>query len=1011
MPDEKAGGVYIEIGYKDVGLKKGMNEAKAETKSVEKAFDKTEKKSADLGKTLGKLAAKAGGIALLIQGFRKLIEFTKASSAAAADAQETQSKFDAVFKQNAKEVGAWADAYADSIGRNATAQIGFLASVQDTLVPLGFARSEAAEFSKTIVTLSNDLSSFNNIPTAEVVAGVTSAIVGNVENLRRYGVVANEAAIKTEAVRAGLVQEGEALSAEVKARSIMNILIASTTDAQGDLVRTQDSAANVQASLTDQIVRTKENYGNFINQALTPLRARFTEFLSTLNDVVEAQKNLDDAISGEATADYTAAVTEQEARLINLNRQLDTVKTNNDLITDSSFAGVASVRAQQEQTITKLEEQISAQEEILGQLKDSKTVYDELAASTKAAADEADRILQINKEAVELLEKQAEALGDYQDVLEDFRRDDLSETEKLEEDKLAITKQITEDRVALLDSLTQAEMTDENRDALVARYKELGQLLIDIKAQYVDEIATAKKKADEDLQDKEDKTIADTLSKEEALRDARIFIMEEGRKKFLDELDIELAGLKEKGLEELELEEYKTRKIQEFDEAAIKETERLEEVNQAIIDKAAAKALNTAETLAAARISIQADGRDKFLDILDSEIEDLKEKGLTEIELEEYKTRKIAEYDAAATKATEAKTKREEAETKRISDNEIAETKRVATEKERAERALSDAKTSIISEANVKFKAELDREIVDLRAKGITEIELNKYKEDQIAAYNAKIREDERKQEKEANQVIFDQTFNLLDNLFSISSEFSNLTTQKRIDDLDRLLQEELKTKGLAEETEIERIQRELDAAILAGDAETQAELEKSLERAEIEREFTNKKLELEYEGSLASWQIQLGQALLAIPQMAQQAYKAVVGTPIIGPFIAPAAAVVAGGFGIAQAALVSENRPVAPTPLARGGEISPISGGVPAVLAENGYRELAFNQGPSGSPFRDEFAQEVAKAVGKELHGLRAIVDGPLNLSLSGKDLNGYLRSESDDGRLLLNRRVIINE
>ena len=197
MPDEKAGGIYIEIGYKDTGFDRGMDKAKAETKSVEKAFDKTEKKSVDLGKTLGKLAAKAGGIALLIAGFRKLIAFTKESSAASADAQETQSKFDAVFKQNAKEVESWADAYADSIGRNATAQIGFLASVQDTLVPLGFARSEAAEFSKTIVTLSNDLSSFNNLPTAEVVAGVTSALVGNVENLRRYGVVANEAAIKT----------------------------------------------------------------------------------------------------------------------------------------------------------------------------------------------------------------------------------------------------------------------------------------------------------------------------------------------------------------------------------------------------------------------------------------------------------------------------------------------------------------------------------------------------------------------------------------------------------------------------------------------------------------------------------------------------------------------------------------------------------------------------------------------------------------------------------------------
>jgi len=128
-----------------------------------------------------------------------------------------------------------------------------------------------------------------------------------------------------------------------------------------------------------------------------------------------------------------------------------------------------------------------------------------------------------------------------------------------------------------------------------------------------------------------------------------------------------------------------------------------------------------------------------------------------------------------------------------------------------------------------------------------------------------------------------------------------------------------------------------------------------------------------------------------------------------VGTVLAPAAAVVAGGFGLAQANLVSESKPIAPTPLARGGEIAPVSGGVPTVLAENGYRELAFNQGPSGSPFRDDFAQEVAKAVGDQMKGLQATVNAPLSIALDGTEINGYLRTESENGRLLLNSRAII--
>ena len=47
-----------------------------------------------------------------------------------------------------------------------------MAGLQDTFVPLGIARDEAAELSKSLVTLAVDVASFNNTADADVITGL-----------------------------------------------------------------------------------------------------------------------------------------------------------------------------------------------------------------------------------------------------------------------------------------------------------------------------------------------------------------------------------------------------------------------------------------------------------------------------------------------------------------------------------------------------------------------------------------------------------------------------------------------------------------------------------------------------------------------------------------------------------------------------------------------------------------------------------------------------------------------
>jgi hypothetical protein len=94
----------------------------------------------------------------------------------------------------------------------------------------------------------------------------------------------------------------------------------------------------------------------------------------------------------------------------------------------------------------------------------------------------------------------------------------------------------------------------------------------------------------------------------------------------------------------------------------------------------------------------------------------------------------------------------------------------------------------------------------------------------------------------------------VLNSSLSSVSDLIDINTEERINAIDKQLTAALESAGVQEETEQERIQRELDAAILAGDTALQKEKENELERLKITEEFEKKKAEAEYKGALAKW-------------------------------------------------------------------------------------------------------------------------------------------------------------
>jgi TP901 family phage tail tape measure protein len=213
-------------------------------------------------------------------------------------------------------------------------------------------------------------------------------------------------------------------------------------------------------------------------------------------------------------------------------------------------------------------------------------------------------------------------------------------------------------------------------------------------------------------------------------------------------------------------------------------------------------------------------------------------------------------------------------------------------------------------------------------------------------------------------------------------------------------LEAELEAAGVADESAKERADRELSELKEKLAAETDEDKKKALEeqiidaqkaavKADIEqkfadkltqtnKDFENKKLKQQYEGELAAWGFKLAAAIAQVPLYVLNAASAVAGIPIIGPALAVAAGIAAGVTGAIQVAAVGVAKPKAPVMLATGGIVLPQSGGVPAILAENGSPELALNAGASGQALLGQFAEMISDRIGGGGNiTLQLVVDG----------------------------------
>ena len=248
-------------GAEDAGASmQGLDEtAQSSTQSVGDSVTSAGKSIQGWGKTLtAGVTAPLAGIGI-------------ASALAASDVEELHSKMGFVFEDMKGDVIDWSQTHGDEIGRSEYQLQGYATSLQDTLVPLGFARDDATGLSKDITELGMDLASFNNIAEDDAMDSLQSGIMGNHQALRKFGVVINQNVLDQELLRMGIEGGANAATEAEKAQARYNIITRQTADAHGDAARTSDSLANQWRALKSDVYGLRVEIGQHLVPVVTDL--------------------------------------------------------------------------------------------------------------------------------------------------------------------------------------------------------------------------------------------------------------------------------------------------------------------------------------------------------------------------------------------------------------------------------------------------------------------------------------------------------------------------------------------------------------------------------------------------------------------------------------------------------------------------------------------------------------------------------------------------------------------
>jgi hypothetical protein len=235
-----------------------------------------------------------------------LVAATKSAIQAASDLNEETSKTNVVFGASAQQVKSWAQTTTTAMGLSERQALATASSFGALLRPLGIAGQTAADQSQKLTQLGADLASFYNTNVQDALDAIKSGLVGEVEPLRRYGVLLSETRVQQEALAETGKTHASALTNQEKVLARINLIYRDSAQAQGDFERTSGGLANQQRILAANVDQLQTNLGQALLPAVLEITKSLNDWLGKSENQEKVTRDVEKAV-GLLTGGFKAA--------------------------------------------------------------------------------------------------------------------------------------------------------------------------------------------------------------------------------------------------------------------------------------------------------------------------------------------------------------------------------------------------------------------------------------------------------------------------------------------------------------------------------------------------------------------------------------------------------------------------------------------------------------------------------------------------------------------------------
>lgn len=221
-----------------------------------------------------------------IGGAQLLISQLSQAKASAIDYQDVVAANDVTFGRQRKQLEEFKRLQSDRLNLSRLTTEQLAGTFGQVFKSAGASQQQALEQGLALTERAADTRSFRGGRLEDVRDAFRSALVGETEPIRRYGVLLDDARLRLRALDLGLVKSTkDTLPPAIKAQAAYAEIMAQTADAAGDVARTADSAANKIEDQRQKAADARQELGEGLLPIISELASAGAELAPALGGV------------------------------------------------------------------------------------------------------------------------------------------------------------------------------------------------------------------------------------------------------------------------------------------------------------------------------------------------------------------------------------------------------------------------------------------------------------------------------------------------------------------------------------------------------------------------------------------------------------------------------------------------------------------------------------------------------------------------------------------------------